>query len=322
MTPLVASALAHQPGLSAARIEPSHVSLVFAKPEIGQLAPVEDVDAGRLLIQEATLDRVSLVADGAPCRFDAPTVREVEADGVEILARYTCHDDSDTLTFTASYFDTLAPGHRQYLEVGGRPVAMLSAEAPSATFGAAPSTGEVAAEFVKLGVEHIVTGYDHLAFVAGLLLAAQSLRQMLVIVTGFTVAHSITLSLAATGVFTLSPSIVEPLIAASIAYVGVENFFNPGVRQRVTVTFLLGLVHGFGFAGLLAELGLPRDNLAVALLSFNGGVEIGQAAIVAFALPLLLRLGKLAAWPRLMRVLSAAVALAGLYWLAERTLLA
>ncbi len=322
MLPLVAVAHAHQPGLSAARIDTSHVSLVFAKPEIGQLAPVEDVNAGRLLIQEATLDRVSLAAEGAPCHFDEPLVREVEADGVEILARYSCPGTAATFTFTADYFDTLAPGHRQYLEVGGRPVAMLSADTPSASFEAAPSTGEVAVEFVKLGVEHIVTGYDHLAFVAGLLLAATSLRQMLVIVTGFTVAHSITLSLAATGVFTLSPAVVEPLIAASIAYVGVENFFNPGVRQRVAVTFLLGLLHGFGFAGLLAELGLPRDNLAVALVCFNGGVELGQAAIVALALPLLLRLGKLAAWPRLMRGLSAAVALAGLYWLAERTVLA
>ncbi|MBM4369077.1 MAG: HupE/UreJ family protein [Deltaproteobacteria bacterium] len=321
MLPLVAPALAHQPGLSAARIDTSHVSLVFAKPEIGQLAPVEDVNAGRLLIQEATLDRVSLAAGGSPCRFDAPVVREVEADGVEILARYSCDAYSDTLTFTADYFDTLAPGHRQYLEVGGQPVAMLSADAPSATFAAAPSTGEVAVEFVKLGVEHIVTGYDHLAFVAGLLLAARSLRQMLVIVTGFTVAHSITLSLAATGVFTLSPGIVEPLIAASIAYVGIENYFDPGVRQRVAVTFGLGLVHGFGFAGLLAELGLPRDNLVVALVCFNGGVELGQAAVVALALPVLLRLGKLAAWPRVMRVLSALVALAGTYWLLERTLL-
>ncbi len=249
-------------------------------------------------------------------------MREVEADGVEILARYTCPVDAATHTFSADYFDALAPGHRQYLEVSGRPVAMLSADSPSASFEAAPSTGEVAAEFVQLGVEHIVTGYDHLAFVAGLLLAAKSLRQMLVIVTGFTVAHSITLSLAATGLLTLPSALVEPLIAASIAYVGVENFFNPGVRQRVLITFLLGLVHGFGFAGLLAELGLPGDNLAIALLCFNGGVELGQAVIVALALPLLLRLGRLAAWPRLMRGLSALVALAGLYWLAERTILA
>ncbi len=321
MFPFVAPVAAHEAGLSAVRIDTSHVSLVFAKPEIGQLVPVENVDAGRLLVQEATLDRVSLVSASGPCTFDVPTVRAVEADGVEVLAPYRCPGRTDTLTFSATYFDHLAPGHRQYLEVGGQPVAVLSAAEPSATFAAAPSAGSVAQQFVGLGVEHIWTGYDHLAFIAGLLLAAKSLRQMLLVVTGFTVAHSVTLSLAAAGVFTLSSTLVEPLIALSIVYVGVENFFSPSSRRRVAVTFFLGLVHGFGFAGLLRELGLPRDNLAVALLAFNGGVELGQAVVVAIVLPLLLWLSRNRHWePRVKPLLSATVALAGAYWLAERLL--
>jgi hypothetical protein len=138
-------------------------------------------------------------------------------------------------------------------------------------------------------------------------------------VTGFTIAHSITLSLAATEVFVLSPTIVEPAIAASIAYVGFENLLRPPFRRRVVLTFLLGLIHGFGFAGMLAELGLPQGNLAVALLSFNGGVELGQAVVAGGILPMLLWLRKYPWWEkRGVPALSIAIALAGAYWLVDR----
>ena len=317
---MFAPAFAHQPGLSSLRLGPDHVSLVFARPEIGMLAPVENVDAGRLLIVEATLSKLSLASTG-PCTFGDPLVRAVEGDGIEILAPYAC-PAGQTLTVTAPYLSTLAPGHRQYVEVAGRPVGLLSAEAPTMSFAATPGAGGVAREFFGLGVEHIWTGYDHLAFLFGLLLVAPGLRDMLIVVTGFTLAHSITLSLAATGVFTLPPAYVEPAIAASIAYVGVENLLRPAFRRRVVLTFLLGLIHGFGFAGLLAELGLPQGNLAVALLSFNGGVEVGQAVVAGLVLPLLIWLRTFAAWDRyLMPGLSVGVALAGGWWLVERTLL-
>jgi hypothetical protein len=196
---------------------------------------------------------------------------------------------------------------------------VLDLAAPSVTTEGRHSRAEVAKRFLKLGVEHIWTGYDHLLFLLGLLIAASSLKTMLFVVTGFTIAHSITLSLAALGLVHVSPAIVEPAIAATIAFVGVENFFHPPARRRIVVTFLLGLVHGFGFAGMLEELGLPRGALATALVSFNGGVELGQAAVVAVALPILMQLRRVPGWERrVVPALSVFVAAAGVFWFVER----
>jgi hydrogenase/urease accessory protein HupE len=319
---LAAMALGHEPGLSSARIDTSHVSLSFSRVDLAGPVPFEDLELSRLLIAETTLDKVRLSSGGGVCTFETPLVREAESDGVEVVAAFTCPQGPGEWSFAVDYFATLPAGHRQYLEVNGVGIGVLSRAESSARFPAMPQAGEVARTFLLLGVEHIWTGTDHLAFLAAILLSARSLRSMLLVVTGFTVAHSVTLSLAATGVFTLSPAFVEPAIAASIVFVGVENFYTPTVRRRMATTFLLGLVHGFGFAGLLVQLGLPRGNLAVALLCFNGGVELGQAAVVAVALPVLLRLGKHPRWQgTIMPVLSALIALAGFVWLVQRTVL-
>jgi len=135
--------------------------------------------------------------------------------------------------------------------------------------------------YLRLGIEHIVTGFDHLLFLFALLLILPPPRRLLAIVTSFTVAHSITLALAALDVLALPPSLVEPAIALSIAWVGVENLWIREGRHRWLLTFGFGLIHGFGFAGILRELGLPRAHLATSLLSFNLGVELGQVAVVA-----------------------------------------
>jgi hypothetical protein len=150
------------------------------------------------------------------------------------------------------------------------------------------------------------------------------------VVTAFTLAHSVTLSLAVLDLVVLPGWVVEPLIAASIVWVAVENFLSRDVGGRWRVAFALGLVHGFGFAGVLREFGLPAGQLGLALGAFNLGVEVGQVAIVALAIPLLRLADRLGApragvpvrRPALVYVLSVVVALLGLYWLAERTLLA
>jgi hydrogenase/urease accessory protein HupE len=314
----VGTALAHQSGLSAARVSGGNLALTFAQPEVALLAAGDDPNA----LLGATLGHLRLRADGVDCTLGAATARTVEADGVELSAPLRCPAGAARWSLDFDNFAALAPGHRMYVEVDGNPVGMLSADSQAVQFGPAASRLGIAASFLWLGVEHIATGYDHLLFLLALLVVARSLRQMLTVVTGFTVAHSITLSLAATGVFTLSPSLVEPAIAASIAFVGLENLLHPTIRRRVLLTFVLGLVHGFGFAGLLAELGLPQGNLAVALVSFNGGVELGQAAICLLLLPLLLRMRRWPVWERRgVPALSIAVALFGIYWLIERTLL-
>ena len=156
------------------------------------------------------------------------------------------------------------------------------------------SVFSVARRFVLEGISHIFTGPDHILFVVGLLLLGGTLRQLLKIVTAFTLAHSVTLCLAATKTVTLSPSIVEPLIALSIVAVGVETLLaKPGERDvRALMALGFGLIHGFGFAGALAEVGLPKEALGVSLGAFNVGVELGQMTIVLAVAPALMLLQK------------------------------
>ena len=148
-------------------------------------------------------------------------------------------------------------------------------------------------DYLILGIEHIFTGYDHIAFVFGLLIVAGAhglragARRILGVVTAFTLAHSVTLIASALGLVSLSSRLVEPAIALSIAYVGVENLLRPEPRHRFALTFCFGLVHGFGFASVLKEIGLPEKGLLLSLVSFNVGVEIGQLAVVAAVLPVL-----------------------------------
>jgi hypothetical protein len=315
---LVHAAFAHRPGLSYARIDLEEVALTFARPEIETLMPLpREIQSSASLADEMVLRSATFTVGSVPCDVGKPTVREVEGDGVEIAAPLSC--PPGPVTYTAGFLDKLGAGHRHYVEAHGAPVAVLDLAAPSVTTEGRHSRAEVAKRFLKLGVEHIWTGYDHLLFLLGLLIAASSLKTMLFVVTGFTIAHSITLSLAALGLVHVSPAIVEPAIAATIAFVGVENFFHPPARRRIVVTFLLGLVHGFGFAGMLEELGLPRGALATALVSFNGGVELGQAAVVAVALPILMRLRRVPGWERrVVPALSVFVAAAGVFWFVER----
>src|SRR6185295_3996903 len=131
-------------------------------------------------------------------------------------------------------------------------------------------------EFLKLGIEHIFTGYDHLAFLFALLIVGGSLKEAAKIITSFTIAHSFTLAVATLGLVNLPSTIVEPLIAASILYVGVENLLRKDYRRRWLLTFAFGLIHGFGFASVLRELGIGANGggVAVPLFSFNLGVEI------------------------------------------------
>jgi hydrogenase/urease accessory protein HupE len=199
---------------------------------------------------------------------------------------------------------------------------------------AAPRANHIS--FFALGVEHIVTGYDHLLFLAALLLVCTSFRQAASVVTLFTVAHSITLTLAALNLVRLPARIVEPAIAASIVYVGLENIFGRHrVLWRAMVTFGFGLVHGLGFASALREVGLGSTNvgLAMPLLKFSVGLETGQLVIAAVFLQLLLWLRRrrerdatllpspiLPSEPRWVPAGSMLVSLIGAYWLVVRVM--
>lgn len=198
---------------------------------------------------------------------------------------------------------------------------------PSAVFSREPEhvrAGSVFLRFFQQGMLHIYTGADHICFVLGLLLLGGSLAQLLKTVTAFTVAHSITLALAATGTLSPSPRWVEPLIALSIVAVAWENLkTKPGEHKkdrRPYIAFGFGLIHGFGFAGALAEVGLPRDVLWPALGAFNLGVEFGQATIVLAVTPLLELLRRNSEDGHRLAVLflSSAIGAAGLVWFVIR----
>jgi hypothetical protein len=173
-------------------------------------------------------------------------------------------------------------------------------------------------EFTVLGIQHIFTGYDHVLFLVGLLLVARGFRSLVAIVTSFTVAHSITLALATLGAVDPVGWMVEAAIALSIAYVGIENLVAREVRHRWLLTFAFGLVHGFGFAGILREMELDKGGLVASLVAFNLGVELGQVAIVALLWPALRALQRAAWRERVVRAASAVIVGFGLYWFVER----
>ncbi len=203
---------------------------------------------------------------------------------------------------------------------------LLDAESGAATIdlGAAPSSAFGAAwHFLELGLRHILYGFDHLVFLAGLLLAVRTVRELVVALTAFTAAHSVSLALVVIGGIHAPASIVEPLIAASITWVGLENLRYGQHGARWLVVFGFGLIHGFGLAGALLDLGFGSSTteIVVALISFNGGVEAGQLAAAAALLPLLWMIKARPLWQaRLLPLCSMMIVAAGSYWLIERVM--
>ncbi len=188
-----------------------------------------------------------------------------------------------------------------------------------------PTFWGTAWEFLGWGMHHIFIGYDHIAFLLALLLGAKRLGEMLMIVTSFTVAHSVTLLLAAFDVIRMPQAVTEAMIAASIVYVAAENYFIRDAKHRWVLTFLFGLVHGLGFSGVLKEKLGETASVVMPVVSFNLGVELGQVAILLVAFPILVWIrggvGDRAVERRhllLLRVGSAPVILFGAGWLVER----
>jgi len=176
-------------------------------------------------------------------------------------------------------------------------------------------------------VEHIWTGYDHLLFLFALLVVCRSFRSIVAIISCFTLAHSTTLALATLNIVNLPSRFTEPAVAATIVFVGLENLFRRGAEPpgRWALTFGFGLIHGFGFASVLRELGVGENGTSIAmpLFTFNAGVELGQIAIAAVVLPVVWRLRKNEKFvTRGVPALSLLVALAGCYWFLERTVFA
>jgi hydrogenase/urease accessory protein HupE len=204
------------------------------------------------------------------------------------------------------------------------PISRDSLDARLASRHAAPTAAEEASlitRFIWLGYTHILPyGIDHILFVLGLFFFSTRLRPLFMQITAFTIAHSITLGIAMVGIFKLSPAIVEPLIALSIAVVGIENVFFRRVKaSRWLVVFAFGLIHGMGFAGVLSDLGLPEGRFWSTLLSFNVGVELGQISVVAAAFALTFWMRKKSWYFKGVVVpVSLVISAVGLYWAVQR----
>jgi len=321
-------------------VEPTHVP-----PPVGTLAPtivtrfgpVEGLDPAvaqrfghflRAIVDGSTIafddwpvaPRVASVVPvpvpGEPPPTEAKPVIRLSGDIPPGAATMTWSTDLAVGTYPLALANEEQEPAYQWLEPGQRsePFALAAAVVP------APRT-RVAWQYLVLGFTHILPkGLDHILFVLGLFLLAVRWRPLLMQVTAFTVAHTITLALTMYGVVGLSPRVVEPLIALSIVYVAVENVLRPELRpSRVALVFAFGLLHGMGFAGVLRELGLPRRSFVEALVAFNVGVEVGQLAVIALAA---LVVGRFRGRPwyrrRVVVPASCAIATVGAYWFVVR----
>jgi hypothetical protein len=273
--------------------------------------------------QSQIQSRLKLTFDGAPPRWQ--NVELVEDPLSDTFLWQAIHPAQvEKVTLNAPLFPELPPERtiinllRNGAQAGN---AVLGPDSQPATLG--EGSAGVLTRFLTLGVEHILLGPDHLAFLFALLLPAGSIRKLITIVTGFTIAHSVTLAMAATGFYSPIPWLIESVIALSIIAAAGENLLHkePGQGDyRVAYAFGFGLIHGFGFAGALAEVGMPEGALVWALAGFNLGVEAGQLAIVALAIPLLTKLLKSnpEAHRKLVVAASVAIMAAGAYWLVQR----
>jgi hydrogenase/urease accessory protein HupE len=203
------------------------------------------------------------------------------------------------------------------------PPGAFAGSVPARPKRAASGGGFVAlfVRFIGQGILHILSGLDHLLFVVALVISVRTRRELILIVSSFTLAHSLTLVLGTFALLSASPRLVEPLIALTIVYVAVENIVRPAPSARPMLTFGFGLIHGLGFSEALRQLGLPARELVAPLIGFNLGVEVGQLSIVLPLLPLVLWLrqpARDATFRRASRLVNGAVALIALGWFVQR----
>jgi len=343
-----ASVFAHDPGLSAVelKLDGSQVAarITFARDEIAMIAPAlanadadrdgqveqSEFDAVRASVESLAKESFVIVVDGKDAAPSEVSVALGESNAIHFDLSFAA-PEALRLVLRSLLIGKLARGHRQFLslrDAHGNVLKQRMLDAANNSFecdlaAVSQTRPQSFWAFLSLGVEHILMGFDHLAFLFALLIAGGTLREAAKVITSFTVAHSITLALATLDVFNIPAGVVEPLIAVSIIYVGLENLFRREIKRRWMLTFAFGLVHGFGFASALGELGIGAGAGAVApLLSFNLGVEIGQIAIAALVLPLIWKLRQQPGFViRYVPACSILVALAGGYWLIERTVL-
>jgi HupE / UreJ protein len=304
-----------------------------------------EVKARHADIAAYALSRLRIGPESAPCPAEVTgQLIDNHSDGAYAVLRFTatCAAAPKTLTLSYHLFFDLDPQHRGLVRIvhdGATRAGILSADAPEQRFTLAElSPWHAFVDYGNEGIWHIWTGYDHILFLLSLLLPAVLVRaripgerwqgapdfraaliDVVKVVTAFTLAHSITLSLAALGVVSLPSRMVESAIALSVLLAALNNLWPMVFERRWLIAFCFGLIHGFGFASVLADLGLPQGSLLIALVAFNLGVEVGQLAIVSVFLPVAYVMRNSAIYRRGIFVAgSAAIALVALGWLIQR----
>jgi len=334
----------HDPGLSSVHVsrtaERVHVHAAFANADFRAASSIDRNGDGAIDTAElaAAAGLAELVAsqfalrDGeilVPATLAAAHIAE-NAD-VELELSFAAPSSTASLAFEAVFLQRLSRGHRCYtcfVDAAGEVVTDALLTPARNRFGlptidAAATVAGFAQSwsFFVFGVEHILVGFDHLAFLLALLAAGVAWRRVVATITAFTVAHSITLLAAALGVLRLPPLFVEATIAASIVVVALANLLQGGRQShRWPLAFVFGLVHGFGFASVLTDLRVGGSDAVLPLVTFNLGVEVGQLAFALVVVPLL-ALAARRPWGRSVPgFVSIAVGAAGLFWLGERLL--
>jgi hypothetical protein len=294
----------------------------------GRVSP-DELARGRTALNVAFFDPLTITGDGQRCTSSLGDVAFDPPDGLRLRATYACPAAPSRLHLRFGFLETMPSDHRHLATVrlpGGGDVDQLAVLArPDLDVEVGGGASHGFGSLLRGGVEHILTGGDHLAFLLALVLGGTLVEgrrmrvgSLVAMLTAFTVGHSASLAIATLGGFAPGSRFVEPAVALSVAYVGGENLFTRSVRHRWMLTLPFGFVHGFAFAGGLLPLGLPRAQLPAALFAFNLGVEGGQLLVLGLLLPLLLLLRRRAWYPQAARVLSGAIVAAGLLWFVQR----
>lgn len=339
-------ARAHDPGLSGTigklHGDQLELTLSFAIRDAGQIVPLDANNDGQVTPDEFDLARNRLadsVAKKCEVRFDSALAKpdsaicqQDDAKNVSAHLMFTV-PPAKQLTLDFKIIRAMPLGHRMFFSLTDPVGKTLTEQLLTATTAVVtvPLNGPIAAtektahtftDFILMGVEHIGTGYDHLLFLFALLVVTRTFKSALAVITAFTIAHSITLAISTFNLVILSPSITEPLIAATIVYVGLENLWRHGdPHNRWLLTFSFGLIHGFGFATALREMGVGQraGGVIIPLFGFNLGVELGQLAIAAIVLPIVWKLRTKENFLRYgVPACSAIVVLAGSFWFIQR----
>ncbi|EKN64755.1 hypothetical protein BABA_22743 [Neobacillus bataviensis LMG 21833] len=293
-------------------------------PEIGTNTPEvinQFVKNSKPEVETYLLSNIKLHGDGIPLEGKLTRLQAIEVNNrpfAEVILEYSQNHKPEYLALTYDMiFDDVDQWHTNFVTInhnGKNQNSVITYESREIQLGQVSFIRAIK-QFFLLGVEHLITGYDHILFLLGLLIGARSIKQILKVVTAFTAAHTVTLILASMHIIMLPERFVESLIALSIIYVAINNVFNRNMKHNIWLAFGFGLIHGFGFAGSLSEMRMDGGHFMSSLLTFNLGIEMGQILFVLAIYPVIHYIRRVK-WS--IPAISASISLFGAVWFIQR----